>query len=67
MANPVPNKSDGNANRTPVKWTAYSASGAIEIDDEVLGGLSEREILYDTINDSLFVKKSWEFQYRKIL
>ena len=39
----------------------------IEIDAEVLGGLSEREILYDTINDSLFVKKSWEFQYRKIL
>jgi chemotaxis receptor (MCP) glutamine deamidase CheD len=38
----------------------------IEIDAEVLGGLSEREILYDTINDSLFVKKSWEFQYRKI-
>ncbi|KKM73947.1 hypothetical protein LCGC14_1405270 [marine sediment metagenome] len=36
MANPVPNKSDGNANRTPVKWTAYSASGAIEIDDEVV-------------------------------
>ncbi len=39
----------------------------IEIEAEDIGGLSEREILYDTINDSLFVKKSWEFQYRKII
>ena len=39
----------------------------IEIEAEDIGGLSEREILYDTINDSLFVKKSWEFQYRKIV
>jgi len=34
MANPVPNKHDGNANRTPVKWTLYSEAGEIEIDDE---------------------------------
>ena len=42
---------------------------SLEIDIEVedLGGLSEREMLYDTINDSLFVKKSWEFQYRKLI
>ena len=39
----------------------------IEIEAEDIGGLSEREILYDTINDTLFVKKSWEFQYRKII
>ncbi|KKL88549.1 hypothetical protein LCGC14_1923550 [marine sediment metagenome] len=36
MANPVPNKNDGNANRTPVKWTVYLVDGAIEIDDEVV-------------------------------
>ncbi len=35
MANPVPNKNDGNANRTPVKYTEYLVDGAIEIDDEV--------------------------------
>jgi chemotaxis receptor (MCP) glutamine deamidase CheD len=39
----------------------------IEIEAEDIGGLSERSILYDTINDSLFIKKSWEFQYRKII
>ena len=39
----------------------------IEIDAEDTGGLSERSIVYDTINDTLFVRKSWEFQYRKIL
>ncbi len=39
----------------------------IKIEAEDLGGLSEREIIYDTINDSLFVKKSWEFEYRKII
>ncbi|MBY8985891.1 MAG: hypothetical protein KGD65_12530 [Candidatus Lokiarchaeota archaeon] len=38
----------------------------IKIDAEDIGGLSERSVLYDTINDSLSVKKSWEFQYRKI-
>lgn len=39
----------------------------IEIDAEDTGGLSERSIVYDTINDTLFVRKSWEFQYRKII
>ncbi len=39
----------------------------IEIEAEDVGGLSERSVIYDTINDSLFVKKSWEFQYRKIV
>ncbi|MHA2038110.1 MAG: CheR family methyltransferase [Promethearchaeota archaeon] len=39
----------------------------IEIEAEDTGGLSERSVIYDTINDSLFVKKSWEFQYRKII
>ncbi|MHA2181283.1 MAG: CheR family methyltransferase, partial [Promethearchaeota archaeon] len=38
----------------------------IETDSEDIGGLSERSVIYDTINDSLSVKKSWEFQYRKI-
>ena len=38
----------------------------IKIDAEDIGGLSERSVIYDTINDSLSVKKSWEFQYRKI-
>jgi len=38
----------------------------IEIEAEDLGGLSERSVIYDTINDSLFVKKTWEFEFRKI-
>ncbi|MFW9894399.1 MAG: CheR family methyltransferase [Candidatus Thorarchaeota archaeon] len=38
----------------------------IEIEAEDIGGLSERSVIYDTINDSLFVKKTWEFEYRKI-
>ncbi len=38
----------------------------VEIEAEDIGGLSERSVLYDTINDSLFVKKTWEFEYRKI-
>ena len=38
----------------------------IEIETENTGGLSERAIIYDTINDSLYIKKTWEFQYRKI-
>ena len=38
----------------------------IEIEAEDIGGLSERAIIYDTINDSLYIKKTWEFQYRKI-
>ncbi len=38
----------------------------IEIEAEDIGGLSERSLIYDTINDSLFVKKTWEFEYRKI-
>jgi chemotaxis receptor (MCP) glutamine deamidase CheD len=38
----------------------------IEIDAENIGGLSERSVIFDTINDSLFVKKTWEFEYRKI-
>ncbi|MFX1323381.1 MAG: hypothetical protein ACFE8N_00380, partial [Promethearchaeota archaeon] len=38
----------------------------IEIDIEDTGGLSERSIVYDTINDALYVRKSWEFQYRLI-
>ena len=38
----------------------------IEIEGEDIGGLSERSIKYDTINDVLYVKKTWEFEYRKI-
>lgn len=38
----------------------------IEIEAEDIGGLSERSVMYDTINDSLFVKKTWEFEFRKI-
>jgi chemotaxis methyl-accepting protein methylase/chemotaxis receptor (MCP) glutamine deamidase CheD len=39
----------------------------IEMEAEDIGGLSERSVIYDTINDSLYVKKSWEFQYRRII
>ncbi len=38
----------------------------IDIESEDIGGLSERAIIYDTINDSLQVKKTWEFEYRRI-
>jgi len=38
----------------------------IEIEADDIGGLSERSVIYDTINDSLFVKKTWEFEFRKI-
>jgi len=38
----------------------------IVIEAEDTGGLSERAIVYDTINDALYVRKTWEFQYRKI-
>ena len=38
----------------------------IEIVAEDLGGLSERSVIFDTINEVLYVKKSWEFEYRKI-
>ncbi len=38
----------------------------IEIEAEDTGGLSERAVIYDTINDTLYVKKTWEFEYRKI-
>ena len=38
----------------------------VEIEGEDIGGLSERAIIYDTINDSLQVKKTWEFEYRRI-
>ncbi|MFX1366080.1 MAG: CheR family methyltransferase [Promethearchaeota archaeon] len=38
----------------------------IEVIAEDLGGLSERAIIYDTINDNLQVKKIWEFEYRVI-
>ncbi|MCK4380476.1 MAG: hypothetical protein KAW51_05000 [Candidatus Lokiarchaeota archaeon] len=38
----------------------------IEIIAEDLGGISERAIIYDTINDTLQVKKTWEFEYRSI-
>lgn len=33
---------------------------------EIIKLLSERAIIYDTIDDSLYIKKTWEFQYRKI-
>ena len=39
----------------------------ITIEAEDIGGLSERAIIYDTINDSLHVKKTWEFEYRRII
>jgi chemotaxis methyl-accepting protein methylase/chemotaxis receptor (MCP) glutamine deamidase CheD len=35
-----------------------------EIED--LGGLSERTIKYDVIHDSLYIKREWEFEFRKI-
>ena len=38
----------------------------IDIEGEDIGGLSERSIRYDTINDDLYVKKTWEFEFRKI-
>ncbi|MFW9875641.1 MAG: hypothetical protein ACFFG0_21265, partial [Candidatus Thorarchaeota archaeon] len=38
----------------------------IEIKAEDIGGLSERAVVFDTINDILYVRKTWEFQYRKI-
>lgn len=38
----------------------------IEIVAEDLGGLSEREVIYDAINDALYVKKTWEFEHRKL-
>lgn len=38
----------------------------IKIVTEDLGGLSERSVMFDTINEVLYVKKSWEFEYRKI-
>ncbi len=38
----------------------------IKIDSEDIGGLSERSVIYDSINDALYVKKTWEFQYRQI-
>lgn len=39
----------------------------IKIETEDIGGLSERAVIYDTINDTLYVKKTWEFEYRKII
>lgn len=41
-------------------------SREIEIETEDIGGLSERSVIYDTINDVLYVKKTWEFEYRLI-
>ena len=38
----------------------------IEVEAEDTGVLSERAVVYDTINDALYVRKTWEFQYRKI-
>ncbi len=38
----------------------------ITVEHEELGGLSERQIVYETTLDSLFIKKSWEKNYRKI-
>ncbi|MFX1391047.1 MAG: CheR family methyltransferase [Promethearchaeota archaeon] len=38
----------------------------IILEAEDTGGLSERAVIYDTITDSLYVKKTWEFDYRKI-
>jgi len=38
----------------------------IKIESEEIGGLSERSIIYDTINDVFYVKKAWKFQYRQI-
>jgi chemotaxis methyl-accepting protein methylase/chemotaxis receptor (MCP) glutamine deamidase CheD len=38
----------------------------ISIEAEDIGGISERAVIYDTINDALYVKKTWEFEYRKI-
>ncbi len=38
----------------------------IVVEHEELGGLSERQIIYETTLESLFIKKSWEKTYRKI-
>lgn len=51
-------------NLDAVKKELHSLEIDIEVED--IGGLSERSVVYDTINDALYVRKSWEFQYRKI-
>ncbi|MBY8983204.1 MAG: hypothetical protein KGD57_09660, partial [Candidatus Lokiarchaeota archaeon] len=38
----------------------------IIIEQEDLGGLSERHIIFDTIDNSIYIKKSWESDFRKI-
>lgn len=38
----------------------------IEIELDETGGLIERNLVYDTINDALYVKKTREFEYRKL-
>jgi len=38
----------------------------IPLEAEDIGGLCERAIIYDTINEALYVKKTWEFEYRKV-
>jgi chemotaxis methyl-accepting protein methylase/chemotaxis receptor (MCP) glutamine deamidase CheD len=38
----------------------------IKIKLEEIGGISERSIIYDTINDSVYIKKTWELEYRKL-
>jgi chemotaxis protein CheD len=38
----------------------------IKIDKELLGGISERSIIFDINENMLYVKKIWEEEYRKI-
>ena len=39
----------------------------IKIEKEVLGGIVEQSLIFDTTNNSLFIKKKWEERYRKVI
>ena len=39
----------------------------IIIEKEVLGGIVEKSLIFDTTNNSLYVKKKWEEGYRKVI
>ncbi len=39
----------------------------IKIVREFLGGISERSIVYDTKKNSLYLKKKWESEFRKVI
>ncbi|MFX1393237.1 MAG: CheR family methyltransferase [Promethearchaeota archaeon] len=39
----------------------------IRIRKKLIGGISERSIIFDTKNNSLYIKKKWEDDYRKVI